>query len=79
MLRVGVSTKKTPGTSAQLILPSGSDPRRYQRECAHLYGLSREGFDHILGKFLLVFPVDKVGRSMRYALLNVYDSWAEQF
>jgi hypothetical protein len=43
---------------------------------AHLYGLSREDFDHILGTFPLVFPESDIGRAKRDALLRVYDEWA---
>ena len=43
---------------------------------AHLYGLSRDEFDHILGTFPLVFPDDEKGRVRRDALLAVYDEWA---
>ena len=40
---------------------------------AHLYGLSRDEFAHILATFPLVFPDDKAGRAKREALLAVYD------
>jgi hypothetical protein len=43
---------------------------------AHLYGLSREDFDHILGTFPLVFPDTDAGKAKRSALLAVYDAWA---
>ncbi len=43
---------------------------------AHLYGLSREDFDHILGTFPLVFPDTVAGHAKRSALLAVYDQWA---
>jgi hypothetical protein len=43
---------------------------------AHLYGLSRDDFDHILGTFPLVFPDNEVGKAKRAALLAVYDAWA---
>ncbi len=42
---------------------------------AHLYGLSREDFDHILGTFRLVFPDTEAGRAKRSALLAVYHAW----
>ena len=45
---------------------------------AHLYGLSRADFDHILGTFPLVFPDDDAGRRKRQALLDVYDQWVGQ-
>ncbi len=45
---------------------------------AHLYGLSRADFDHILGTFPLVFPDDDEGRRKREALLAVYDEWANR-
>jgi hypothetical protein len=41
---------------------------------AHLYGLSRDDFDHILGTFPLVFPDTEVGRARRAALLAAYDA-----
>jgi hypothetical protein len=40
---------------------------------AHLYGLSRAEFAHILGAFPLVLPDDAQGRAKRAALLAVYD------
>lgn len=43
---------------------------------AHLYGLSRADFDHILGTFPLVFPASEEGRRKRESLLAVYDDWA---
>lgn len=43
----------------------------------HLYGLTRDEFDHILGTFPLVFPDDDAGRAKRARLLAVYDDWAE--
>ena len=43
---------------------------------AHLYGLSREDFDHILGTFALVFPDTAEGQAKRSALLAVYEAWA---
>jgi hypothetical protein len=45
---------------------------------AHLYGLSRADFDHILGTFPLVFPDTEAGQVKRSALLAVYDAWAGQ-
>jgi len=43
---------------------------------AHLYGLSRADFDHILGTFPLVFPNTDEGWRKRESLLDVYDAWA---
>ena len=43
---------------------------------AHLYGLSRADFDHILGTFPLVFPDDDEGWRKREELLATYDVWA---
>jgi hypothetical protein len=43
---------------------------------AHLYGLTRTEFDHILGTFPLVFPDTDDGRAKRARLLAVYDEWA---
>ncbi|MBN1451811.1 MAG: hypothetical protein JW963_12415, partial [Anaerolineales bacterium] len=45
---------------------------------AHLYGLSRADFDHILGTFPLVFPDDEAGRRRRQALLDVYEEWSDR-
>ena len=52
---------------------------------AHLYGLSRDDFAHILGTFPLVFPDNDDGRRKKKALLGVYDglaarvqSWARE-
>ncbi len=42
---------------------------------AHLYGLSRADFDHILGTFPLVFPDTPEGRARREALLQTYDAF----
>lgn len=42
---------------------------------AHLYGLSRSDFDHILGTFPLVFPDTEDGRAKRAALLEAFDWW----
>ncbi len=60
-----------------------TDPAQRQRlrdeidaTVAHLYALSREDFDHILGTFPLVFPDTDAGRVRRSALLAVYDAWA---
>jgi Eco57I restriction-modification methylase/N-6 DNA Methylase len=44
---------------------------------AHLYGLSRDEFDHILGTFPLVFPDTNAGHARRDALLAVYDALAD--
>ncbi len=40
---------------------------------AHLYGLTREEFDHILGTFPLVFPDTTEGNAKRARLLTIYD------
>jgi hypothetical protein len=44
---------------------------------AHLYGLSRADFEHILGTFPLVFPATDAGHAKRESLLAVYDEYAE--
>jgi hypothetical protein len=44
---------------------------------AHLYRLSRDDFEHILGTFPLVFPDDASGRVRKEALLAVYDRFTE--
>ncbi len=44
---------------------------------AHLYGLSREDFEHILGTFPLVFPESAEGHAKKEKLLGVYDAFAE--
>ena len=46
---------------------------------AHLYGLTRAEFDHILGTFPLVFPDDDTGYAKRESLLHTYDEWAGAF
>ncbi len=43
---------------------------------AHLYGLSRADFNHILGTFPLVFPETDAGRAKRESLLAEYDRMA---
>ena len=43
---------------------------------AHLYGLSRDDFEHILGTFPLVFPDDEEGYEKKERLLGVYDDFA---
>ena len=45
---------------------------------AHLYGLSRDDFAHILGTFPLVFPDGDAGEAKKEALLAVYDRFAEE-
>ncbi|MEO1287466.1 MAG: hypothetical protein AAFV93_06830, partial [Chloroflexota bacterium] len=42
---------------------------------AHLYGLSRAEFAHILSTFPLVFPDDANGTAKQEALLSEYDTW----
>ncbi|MBN1122241.1 MAG: N-6 DNA methylase [Anaerolineae bacterium] len=44
---------------------------------AHLYGLGRDDFEHILGTFPLVFPNDGEGHAKKEALLSVYDEIEE--
>ncbi|MCK6580968.1 MAG: SAM-dependent methyltransferase [Anaerolineae bacterium] len=44
---------------------------------AHLYGLSRDDFAHILGTFPLVFPNTSEGEAKKAALLAVYDEYNE--
>jgi hypothetical protein len=46
---------------------------------AHLYGLTRDEFDHILGTFALVFTDNDEGQAKRETLLNVYAEWADKF
>ena len=43
---------------------------------AHLYGLSRDDFAHVLGGFPLVFAEDAAGAAKKAALLGVYDRLA---
>jgi hypothetical protein len=45
---------------------------------AHLYGLSRADFEHILGTFPLVFPPTEAGRAKKTALLAEYDRLAAE-
>jgi hypothetical protein len=40
---------------------------------AHLYGLTRAEFAHILGAFPLIFPDDVAGQQKKAALLAIYD------
>ncbi len=40
---------------------------------AHLYGLTRDEFAHILGAFPLVFPDIPAGQQKKAALLAVYE------
>ena len=42
---------------------------------AHLYGLSRTDFAHILGTFPLVFPNDPAGEQKKESLLATYDQF----
>ena len=43
---------------------------------AHLYGLRRGEFAHILGAFPLVFPEDAAGRARHAGLLAEYEKMA---
>ncbi len=43
---------------------------------AHLYGLTRDEFAHILGAFPLVFPDNAAGQQKKAALLAVYERMA---
>ncbi len=43
---------------------------------AHLYGLSRDDFAHILSTFPLVFPETAVGTTKKETLLTVYDKFS---
>ena len=43
---------------------------------AHLYGLNRDDFEHILGTFPLVFPDDAAGHTRKEALLAVCGRFA---
>ena len=43
---------------------------------AHLYGLERDEFGHILRTFPLVFPANAAGEAKLAALLAEYDRWA---
>lgn len=45
---------------------------------AHLYGLSRDDFAHILGAFPLVFPAMPAGEARKAGLLGVYDRLVER-
>ena len=45
---------------------------------AHLYGLTRADFEHILGTFPLVFPDTDEGRAKKESLLATYDSFTKQ-
>jgi hypothetical protein len=43
---------------------------------AHLYGLSRADFAHILNTFPFVFSNDAAGQAKKAALLVMYDKFA---
>jgi hypothetical protein len=45
---------------------------------AHLYGLSRDDFAHVLGTFPLVFPANDAGRARKRAQLAAYDELAKE-
>lgn len=45
---------------------------------AHLYGLSREDFAHILSTFPLAFPDDNAGIVKKEALLSVYEHFGKE-
>ncbi|MBI1879182.1 MAG: hypothetical protein HYR94_13340 [Chloroflexi bacterium] len=45
---------------------------------AHLYGLSRADFEHILGTFPLVFPPADEGQAKKTTLLAVFDRFAAE-
>ncbi len=45
---------------------------------AHLYGVTRDEFAHILGAFPLVFPDNVAGQQKKAALLAVYERMAKQ-
>lgn len=59
--------------------PTGRQTLRDELDAfvAHLYGLNRDDFAHILGTFPLVFPDDDAGRAKKEALLSVFDRFAE--
>jgi hypothetical protein len=44
---------------------------------AHLYGLTRDEFAHVLGAFPLVFPDNQAGQQKKAALLAVYERMAK--
>src|SRR5690606_6376055 len=58
--------------------PSPEDRQRLRDEIdalvAHLYGLTRAEFDHILGTFPLVFPPTETGQSRRAAVLTAFNT-----
>jgi hypothetical protein len=65
-------------------LAAATDPatRQHLRDeidalVAHLYGLSRDDFNHILSTFPLVFPDNAAGQSKRDTLLAEYDRWGD--
>jgi hypothetical protein len=62
--------------------PSGAPRQTLRAELdaltAHLYGLSREEFAHILGTFPLVFPPTVEGQAKKTALLAVFDRFAAE-
>ena len=46
---------------------------------AHLYGLARDEFAHILGAFPLVFADNLAGQQKKAALLAVYEGVVKLF
>lgn len=44
---------------------------------AHLYGLSRDDFEHISGTFPLVFKDDAEGQAKKARLLDEYAGWLD--
>lgn len=59
------------------VAPTGDEREALRDEIdalvAHLYGLSRQDFEHILGTFPLVFPDTEEGRDRKEQVLGVFD------
>ncbi len=76
----------SPGTPAPPFPHPTTDPARRQQLrdeldaiIAHLYGLSRDDFAHILTTFPLVFPDTPEGEAKKAGLLAVYDWVGEEW
>ena len=73
-----VSADQTPVPATPVTDAAGRQVLRDEIDAlvAHLYGLSRDEFAHILGTFPLVFPDNTAGQAKKARLLAVYDEWA---
>jgi hypothetical protein len=62
--------------SSAVTAPAARQALRDQLDAqvAHLYGLSRTDYAHLLGTFPLVFPADAAGAARKAAVLAAYDA-----